>query len=75
MKQEVDTPLRAARKKRGLTLDEVVEDLGISKPTLHRIETGTAPVIQKERARALFFYFDKEVPLAAIYDPELAADL
>lgn len=69
-----DSPLRNARKARGLSIGIVADDLGIPKTTLQRIETGTAPVIQKDRARALYEYFNREVPLAAIYDPELAAN-
>ena len=72
---DFDMPLRTARKNRALSLDIVAEAVGIPKTTLYRIETGTAPVIQKERARALFEYFGREVSLAAIYDPELAASL
>jgi transcriptional regulator with XRE-family HTH domain len=61
--------LRARRKTLQKTIDQVAEDTGISSSVISRIETGKQ-LPSREDARTLFKYFDQQVPLAAIYDPE-----
>lgn len=61
------------RKSRGLSLDVVAGAVGTDPTNLSRVEKGVqAP--KRELARALFLYYDKRVPLGAIYDPEFHAD-
>ena len=69
MKQQ--TKLRKARDKSGLTVDEICERVGCTRPTLYRVENGEVTPRQ-DLARSLFKLYRGRVPLAAIYDPIFA---
>jgi len=62
------TRIRQARLDRGLSIRVVADATGVPKTTLHRIETG-ARITKRDHARALYKYYDYEVDLADIYDP------
>lgn len=55
--------LRAARKKRGMTLEQVAAETGISVPTLSRIERGAAKGLQSENLIALSEWLGTSVKL------------
>lgn len=61
--------LTQTRKSRGLSLEVVAAAVGTDPTNLSRVEKGQQ-VPKRELARALFGYYDKVVPLGAIYDPE-----
>lgn len=65
------TKLRKARDKSGLTVEEICERVGCTRPTLYRVENGEVTPRQ-ELARELFKLYRGRVPLAAIYDPIFA---
>ncbi len=65
------TKLRKAREASGLTVDEICERVGCTRPTLYRVENGEVTPRQ-DLARALFQLYRGRVPLAAIYDPLFA---
>lgn len=60
--------LTEIRKSRGLTLDDVAQEVGTDPTNLSRIEKG---VTQPKRpvARKLYDYYGGAVPLGAVYDP------
>lgn len=65
------TKLRKARGDAGLTVEEVCDRVGCTRPTLYRVENGeTTP--RQELARQLFKLYRGRVPLASIYDPIFA---
>lgn len=57
------------RKSKGLSLSQVADVVGTDQANLSRIEKG-AQVPKRELARALYQFYDRAVPLGAIYDPE-----
>ena len=61
--------LREARIRRGLTMTIVAIATGIDKSILSRIERGER-MPSRENARRLYAYFEGEVELGRIYDPE-----
>ncbi len=63
--------LREARKKSGLTGNQVAAFAGCDRATLYRIEDGDSQP-RRETARALFCLYKGDVPLAVIYDPEFS---
>lgn len=64
-----NTLLIQTRKSRGLTIETVALEVGTDPTNLSRIEKGQQ-MPKRELARALFDFYDKAVPLGAIYDPE-----
>lgn len=67
----VSTPtlLTKTRKASGLSLAQVAKKVGTDQANLSRIEKGQQ-VPKRELARKLFEFFDRKVPLGAIYDAE-----
>lgn len=65
------TKLRQARTISGLTVEEICDRVGCTRPTLYRVEEGLA-LPRRELARELFKFYRGRVPLAAIYDPLFA---
>lgn len=65
------TKLRKAREGIGLTVDEICERVGCTRPTLYRVENGEVTPRQ-DLARELFKLYKGRVPLANIYDPLFA---
>lgn len=63
--------LREARKKSGLTGNQVAAIAGCDRATLYRIEDGDSQP-RRETARALFALYKGDVSLAEIYDPEFS---
>lgn len=65
---ENDTPLRAERKRLGLSVRAVAEAVGYDPSNLSRLELGqhTPP---RDVARALHAFYGGAVPMAGIYDP------
>lgn len=61
-----------ARKARGLSLEDVASQVGTDQANLSRVEKG-AQVPKRPLARALFQFYDRKIPLGAIYDPEFHA--
>lgn len=61
--------LTQTRKSRGLNLKTVAAAVGTDPTNLSRVEKGQQ-VPKRELARALFSFYDRVVPLGAIYDPE-----
>jgi len=66
------TPIRSARVSREQTLRQVATELGIDPSTLAKIERG-AQTPSRETARRIFEFYDGEIPLGAIYDPDFYA--
>lgn len=64
-----NTLLIQTRKSRGLTIETVALEVGTDPTNLSRVEKGQQ-MPKRELARALFEFYDKAVPLGAIYDPE-----
>lgn len=60
------------RKSRGLSLEAVAAVVGTDQGNLSRVEKGMQ-IPKRELARALYEYYRRRVPLAAIYDPEFHA--
>ena len=69
----VDYPLAQMRKARGLSLEEVAAKVGTDQANLSRIERGLQ-IPKRETARGLWQFYDGQVPVGAIYDPELYAE-
>ncbi len=65
------TKLRQARESSGLTVDQICDRVGCTRPTLYRVENGEVTPRQ-DLARELFKLYRGRVPLAAIYDPLFA---
>jgi transcriptional regulator with XRE-family HTH domain len=63
-----DLPAVKARKKKGLTLQEMSDEIGIQPNRISTTERGSNTP-KKETARAMYEFFGGEVPLGAIYDP------
>lgn len=61
-------PLRVARVRQGLSIRELADLVGIGERTMARIERGES-IPSHKTARALFDFFDAEVPIVSIYDP------
>lgn len=63
-----DTPMRKARKKRGLSVRQVAEAIGTDPSNLSRIETGhhSPP---PELAREIYRFYAGELDPIDIYDP------
>jgi transcriptional regulator with XRE-family HTH domain len=57
------------RKARGLSLEDVAREVGTDQGNLSRVEKGQQ-IPKRPLARALYFFFEREIPLGAIYDPE-----
>ena len=66
--------LRRARAKSGKTADEICHATGCTRPTLYRVEAGEVTP-KRPLARALFRFYNGEVPIAHIYDPEFAGEV
>lgn len=64
----METLLTNARKSRRLSLEGVAQHVGTDQANLSRIEKGVQTP-KRELARRLFEFYDRQVPLAAIYDP------
>lgn len=71
---KTQTKLRQARDKSGLTVDEICDRVGCTRPTLYRVENGEVTPRQ-DLARSLFKLYRGRVPLAAIYDPLFAEQI
>lgn len=69
----VDYPLAQMRKARGLSLEEVADKTGTDQANLSRIERGLQ-IPKRETARNLWRFYQGQVPVGAIYDPELYAE-
>ena len=63
--------LRQARANKGMTAQAVATATDCDRATLYRIEAGESQP-RRETARALFELYNRQVPLASIYDPEYA---
>lgn len=70
---DVEYPLAQMRKARGLSLEEVAEKTGTDQANLSRIERGLQ-IPKRETARNLWHFYQGQVPVGAIYDPELYAE-
>ncbi len=57
------------RLKRGLSLAKVAREVGTDVANLYRIERGDQ-IPKRDLARALFKFYEGEIPLGAVYDPE-----
>ena len=68
---KTQTKLRQARDNSGLTVEEICERVGCTRPTLYRVENGEVTPRQ-DLARQLFKLYRGRVPLANIYDPLFA---
>ena len=66
--------LRQARADSGLTAEEIADQAGIHRTTLHRIESGVM-LPKRQIARRLFAVFNGRVPLGSIYDPEFSSEV
>ena len=60
--------MRSERLKRGLSVREVAEAIGVDPSNLSRIELG-GQTPTREVARALHGFYGGRVPLADVYDP------
>jgi transcriptional regulator with XRE-family HTH domain len=60
------------RKSRGLSLEKVAAVVGTDQANLSRVEKGQQ-IPKRELARSLYRYYQGQVPLSAIYDPEFYA--
>jgi transcriptional regulator with XRE-family HTH domain len=67
------SPLKKARLKRELTLQQVANEVGIDTGNLSRIERGLQ-IPSKELAEKLVKFFDNEVTETQIIYPERFAD-
>jgi len=65
----MNTLLRKARLSRSLTLKQVSATIETDPANLARIEIGKQTPKRKV-ARALYSFYDGQVPLGGIYDPE-----
>lgn len=65
----MNSPLRSAREKRELTIQDVAQAVGIDAGNLSRIERGVQTP-SKELAEKLSKYFDGEVTEIQIFYPE-----
>lgn len=65
----MNTSLRTSRKARNLTLVELATAVGTDAANISRIERGVQTP-SKELARKLFEFFEGDVPLGSIYDPD-----
>lgn len=65
----MDSHLTQARKAKDLSLEGVASQVGTDQANLSRIEKG-AQIPKRELARRLYVFYDKSVPLGAIYDPQ-----
>lgn len=64
----METPLRQARKSRGLSVKDVAEAVGTDPSNMSRIETGHhAPPV--ELARAIYKFYAGELDIVDLYDP------
>ena len=70
----MDTPLKIAREKRKLSVTDLCKDLGTHPMNYYRIERGEQSP-KHELARRIHKFFEGEVSLSEIYDPEYAATL
>ena len=62
------TPLREARKRRGLTVAEVAKAIGTDPSNLSRLELGqTTP--SRELARKLYRFYEGDIKPIDLYDP------
>jgi transcriptional regulator with XRE-family HTH domain len=68
MQTHAMSKLREARVARNLTLQDVAKAVETDPGNLSRIERGQAA--SKALARRLFEFYDGQVPLSAIHDPE-----
>lgn len=62
------TPLREARKRRGLTVAEVAKAVGTDPSNMSRLELGHHPP-PRELARALYRFYEGDVEPIDLYDP------
>lgn len=63
-----ETPLRQARKRRGLSVREVAESVGTDPSNMSRLETGHhAP--PPELARTIYQFYQGDLDIVDIYDP------
>jgi transcriptional regulator with XRE-family HTH domain len=69
----MNSPLKQARLKRELTLQQVANEVGIDTGNLSRIERGHQ-IPSKELAEKLVKFFDNEVTETQIIYPERFAD-
>lgn len=69
MTQNAITRLQQYRLSAGLSAYQVAAATGIPRSTLRRMEAGTAPVLKRQYARALYLYYLGNVSLGDIYDP------
>jgi transcriptional regulator with XRE-family HTH domain len=68
-----DTPLRALRKSRGLTLQEVADAIKTDTGNLSRIEQGTQKSLDMARRLVDFYGRDAITELDILYPPEPAS--
>ena len=63
-----ETKMRKERVKRGLSLRDVADYVGIDHSMLSRLETGDR-LPSRAIARKLYWFYGRKVTLADIYDP------
>lgn len=68
-KNNKKTRLQEVRESLGYSQLYVANQTAIPRTTLRRMETGTSALISRHYARALYFFYNKEVELGEIYDP------
>lgn len=61
--------IREAREALGLSIRAVAAELGMSHQTLARLERGENTP-HRQQARDLYEYYERRVPICAIYDPD-----
>jgi len=67
------TKLKAVRKARKLSVRQVARDVDTHPQNYNRIERGEQ-VPKRDLARRIFEYYQGEVTLGEVYDPEYALD-
>ncbi len=60
------------RRAKGLSLEQVATIVGTDQGNLSRIEKGLQ-IPKRPLARALYFFYERQIPLGAIYDPQFYA--
>lgn len=66
------TPLKIAREKRDVSVPEICKAIGTHPQNYYRIERGDQPP-KRELARRIHEYFEGDVSMGEIYDPEFVA--
>lgn len=74
MAKKTDTPLKAARERRNLSVTDLCKKLRVHAQNYYRIERGEQ-MPKRLLGRRIHKFFKGDVSLGDIYDPEYAAKL